>query len=1241
MPASAPASFDFVTTNLPAGLSVIEASAGTGKTFAVSHLVPRLLMDGTLDNIGEALLVTFTNDAAGELSGRVRKVLEKLAADPLPNEATDEPGLHQMRTEYGGHGLQHRMQQALVDIDQLTVSTIHSFCKRTLDTEGAFCGVPAPLELITDAEDLLEEAVYDIWQARIVSDPDWAAKVAKEGWKIEGDVEFIKKAMALDHFEPVPPFKTTLIYRACESFTEAMLAEVDAFFAPAERTWNKESGQRTTHLQAIRSACARGYCDTAVWTDKAFWDALKWLSKIDACIPKKNRGQLEAEANALEAVVCAKSALADYAPAPTTNKYALLWNWQNECLGLVRERVLRALDDNRQITQDGLITRLRDSLHTQPALINRLRERYKVALIDESQDTDPRQFEIFEKVFLGSDHHRLVLIGDPKQSIYAFRGADVNTYLGARKKAGTAVFPLNKTYRSPEPLVNAVNAFFARDKETAFLKEGLVFEPAEAAKPEGLILVDETGAECDDPVEAWLVSDTANADYQTRADAINQITQTVASKIAALLNRGKKKRAGKELPLEPSDFAVLTNSKRQAGAMAAELKARGVPAVVASDEDVLESEEAWELACLMRAMQLPRHSKLRYAALATRLVGCTDAQLRQLREGVSETDSDESFIDLLTLWRDAWEKRGIAHALNLVDQCRDTFKRLAQCDLGERRVTNLRQLIDVLQTACDDHSRRPELLLRWFTQEIQRSQASQAPEERQLRLENDGKAVQVLTMHKSKGLEFEFVFCPYLWDMGGKREKIRKLAKPDNGSGIKDLLVNRKLLEGKPKYAEVELLLDRSQLEDRLRLVYVAMTRAKSRLWIYGGRIGPSEKNQLPASPIDWLLRRPSAAAGPAPLEAFTSEWLNLPELVSQRGTRHEEGFAALNALIAANQWKGSIHVCAPPSPAEDRWSPPGNPISASRPLSCQPLPHKIPRYWLVTSFSALTREKNRHGNKISALPAESALNPAAAASTDLIPLNAFATSPGSALIGDAIHQWMERWDFAEITNRGAFESNLAGHLKRFPLLAKPDAAPAGAGSAQGVLRPAAVADMLQHLRTAELPGLGCSVAKACPSAKASEWNFHLRTSGYLSPQKLAEAFDLWKDSRYPNYAEAIGSLPQNAVKGYLQGYMDRLAVHEKRYGVIDWKTNHLGNSAASYSEESLVECAAEHHYLLQAHLYLVALRRFLPKLPSERLAGAWLVFLRGVHAEAPPRGILHINPPAGLLDALDHLFAR
>jgi len=622
------------------------------------------------------------------------------------------------------------------------------------------------------------------------------------------------------------------------------------------------------------------------------------------------------------------------------------------------------------------------------------------------------------------------------------------------------------------------------------------------------------------------------------------------------------------------------SNRFEAAAMIDAFQARRVPAIQAKAADILTTDEAGELLVLLRAVEEPRRSELRMAALSTRLMGRTDADIRRIRDNGEE---DDALLEKFLRWRSTLDRRGIAAALAEIDDEEKMTLRLAGTQQGERRVTNLRQLSDLLQEASHNVGNRPGHLVRWFAQEIAGIDSGGETEERQQQLESDAQAVKIVTMHSAKGLEYNLVFCPFLWT--SRNIKRNGGAKVLARSGQTPLLVNLDLVEDRTPFDSA---LARAAMEDRLRLAYVAITRAKVKVWIFGGAL--SGKNPQPSA-LDWLLRADEQPDFDAWFESTGTK---------PRGLLHQVG---LDLLIA--EGKGAIRQQAPPGLTHDEWQPSGSSCAAN--LIALDTP-EIPEPWVLTSFSSLTREKNPHG-------AGETVHGSAAA----VPANPFFAAPGGAMVGTAIHDWIEGWDFS-VPDASAVRE----HLRNYALPAP-----------RGEQRPpfyACVEGMLAELRAAILPGLDCTVADACPRAESSEWHFQLPIDDSLSARSLAAAF---AGHREEEYAAMLEALPAEELKGYLHGFLDRLAFHRGVWGVIDWKTNKL---EPGYGQDSLRNCAMQSHYLLQTHLYLVALRRFLgPKVP---IAGAWLVFLRGVHSGSSD-GILHIRPSEALMADLDGLFSK
>lgn len=1195
--------FSFAESYLPPGLSVIEASAGTGKTYAISHLVPRLLLEGTVSSLRQILLVTFTNDATRELSGRVRQVLARLSQPAPPDEDRSHPGLAQLRARFPEEQHRLRLRRALTEIDQLSVSTIHSFCQRVLQAEGALCGLPTMPEVITDATEILDQAVSDFWQEHLTQSPDLAGLALLQQWSTDEDRSAALEWMRLENpaFEPSPAEIPQALQSLRHLAASVTPEQVCAFhqIARSVPAWNKAGPKKRDRFASLVSK-AESILDLPLAERVALarhaWDLTECISARSA-----EGKRLRREAQSLP--LCSIRDSLDQALE------SLRWSWTCTCATTVRNRIRTHLRHHRLITQDGLIECLCQALRRQPSgdiLGQRLRERWMVALIDESQDTDPRQFEIFRRIFTpeGSPHqedHRLLLIGDPKQAIFGFRGADLNTYLEARRNA-RAVFTLTTTYRSPQPLVEAINTLFQRPQ--SFLNPEMEFSRASSGLLEDSRLRDH-GTVCP-RLSFWLVPSQDAALYGSRARRTQEISRRTASHIVHLLQHGTIEQVPADgspplqNPVRPEDIAVLVSLNAEAEAMAEALRQRSVPAIITTGADVLASNEASEIRTLLLALSEPRRTGWRLNALATRLLGFGSSDIRRLREGSPE--EDERWLLSFIRWQAHWRTHGTASILALIDAECGITERLAGFSGGERRATNFRHLCDLLLQAAEEFGDRPDRVLSWLGQEIARAQSRTDVDERQLQLESDRHAVQIVTMHKAKGLEYKLVFCPYLWTSFAPREvALLRRAGPDGA----DTLVRTALASSSGK-------VKRAEIEERLRLAYVALTRAQVAAWVFAGAIGTNREGKSTASALDWLLRADSQ--GHAQGTPSFSQWLEA-FAPSERATQHRE---VLQSWVGSATKGDAPLGWGPPPPASDtHWAGAEPPIPSQWATPEQP---GVPSPWALTSFTGLTREKHPHGSDpipdIPDLPT-SPFHPEAA--------NPFLEMPGGTAVGSAVHSLLEAWDFRPV-DLDWVERNLP---RRVPL-------------PSGLHLPSfrsSLTGLLTHLRQALTPDLGVPLAELCPEPRGSEWHFCLPVRRRLHPSTLAAIYRQEAGPEHRSYASRLDALPAEALTGFLHGFIDRIALHPSGWGVIDWKTNWLGPSPSNYRHESLLSCAMDQHYLLQAHLYLVALRRYLRKQRiAHQPAGAWIVFLRAVLADTS-HGVLAVNPAPRLLDALDEQF--
>lgn len=1204
-----PLPFDFARTPLSPARTLIEASAGTGKTFALAGVVLRLALDGgslvpddappeaaDLPDLRRLLVMTFTEAATQELQDRIRAALRgalrAARGEPIPEAVRPlvEPIL-----EHAPEPERHaaRLQAALDRVDEAAVTTIHGFCRRALAQFAFEAAEPFDTTLEDNLKPLRRRAAADVWAALTHADP-WLAHLAvAKGWAL-GDLLALQERAARfpgTRLRPeAKPLADTLADLRDAAARLGAVLDPEALL-PAVRAcdWNrgKPLGEDPAGTLARVAAFAAG---------RDFGG----LEAVEACTPEAVVAQGTKRSNAQ------KEALARLAAEPAFVACGAVV----EAVGAVRLALVHAfvtrisvqLDDikrrRRLVGFDDLLGRLRDALEaeaTGPALAEALRGTFAVALIDEFQDTDAVQFAIVERVFSGRP---LFLIGDPKQAIYAFRGADLHVYLRAQRTA-EARFALGTNFRSCDGLVRGVNALFGLAPRPFFFPD-ITFEPVRAHRPAPRLAGD------DRPPMVWWRLDADRP--LSKGQAKEQIARGIVLEIQRLLSDGMT--LG-DRPLVPEDIAVLVRTNDQARQLQALLREAGVPAVVGKSGDVRESEEAEELERLLHAVAQPHDEGLLRAALATRLWGQTATDLVEL-------DADALAEHRATLEQALrrWRRRGLRAAVNVLLERLGTAERWLALPGGERRLTNLRHLLDLLHEHEQREAASPEDLLHVL--HTRTDTLGGGRDQTELRLESDARAVQLVTVHSSKGLQYPIVFLPSLWDVAWKTtDEARPLVHAPDG-------VEMHVEEVGEDGAAARAAFEAETMAELVRLAYVALTRAAERCYVAWGHI-----NGAADSALGYLLADHDDASGE--LVAFAR--------ARRAAARGADPSAVLDALVDA----APDCIAVEPLPSQPR---PRLASTASRDASRSPrilspsAGDRLDSPWRPVSFSAWAsgRDANPARPDLAAgldEPRSAPREPVAEAG-----LHAFAAGP---VPGRCLHELLQFTDFAARLSPPEDPAKAEG-------VALAETERIGRTLARyGLDRPArhrapisphaeAVA-LLDRVAGTPLPGLDVPLGAIPREQLAAEWRFVLPI-GRTSPAALAEAFRRHAGTPLDRYADTLDRLSARAADGFLTGLVDLLACHDDRWFVIDWKSNHLGPRAEHYTGEAMARAMEEHHYLLQYHLYLVALHRFLrSRLGAAydyetHVGGALYVFLRGL--DEAGAGVYADRPSADLIAALD-----
>lgn len=1166
------------------GRSLIEASAGTGKTWTLTALYARLLLERKL-SVGQILVVTYTTAATAELRERIRARLADLLAVYEGTPSNDD-FLNRLHARYPDEASRRRLLLAVHGFDEAAIFTIHGFCQRALQDAAFEAGGDFDSELTADDREIIDALLADAWRGELAdADPAWARFLAKSRITPLWLRQRLRSHLGKPYLRVEPQ----------ETAVAADLRPVETAWQRAAALW-REAGQAwVAELQAhggLSQSTHKGikFEPWRAELDAYFADPAVMFDLPDGAAKFGVRALNKACKKGFDAPVCelahALDELADQvAEALPAGKQRLI-----ALQVALLERLNRELPERkaaqRLLAFDDLLNRLDQALlgPVGEDLAASLRTTYPLALIDEFQDTDPIQYAIFNRIYAKGSEASLCFVGDPKQAIYAFRGADLATYIIARNQADRPYnLPIN--YRSTPELIAALNQLF--DHPQPFAQSDLQYPPVGAAeKPRASLRLVEEGEAA--PLSlVWLGDDPLG-----KGEASQLAAGDTARRIALQLAAAAEGQAGFEkdstfAPLKGGDIAVLVANHRQAGLIAEELAARGVPSVRRGRDSVWRSEEAAELAAVLAAYAEPgREGLLRYA-LATRLLGRSAADLARCQDDQQEWDAEREAAER---YHQLWQLQGFMRVFRAwLDEQTVAERLLARVD-GERRLTNLLHLGELLQA---ESLLRPglEALLAWFN--AQRSSEG-AGEEALLRLESDAERVQIVTIHTSKGLEYPLVFCPFLWD-GKLLGKNRDSARCHDADGQPLLDLGSDALADNLERARQEV------FAEQLRLVYVALTRARDRLWLHWGPVnlckpkkdGSLADEGLHSSALAWLLHgRDLEGAQP------------LTELGNQLADCN--GASLRLAIECMVEQSDGRMACLPLEQREANAQGPGR---AAPPAQLSQLNRSLHSAWRIGSFTGLAAGMHMEAPDRDALAIPSAGEPG----------SGFFAFPRGARAGTCLHAILEDWA------RGKGE---------LPELVEP------ALQAYGLpmeWKDIAIAHLRQVLET-DMDGKGLRLATLQSARRLPELGFTFPVRDLDVVRLRALLTDPANGLAAP-LREAAARLEFDSLKGFLKGFIDLTFEHKGRWYIADYKSNWLGPDASYYSGERLLQALAGEHYYLQYLIYLVALRRFLRQrladFRDEQLGGAFYLFLRGM----PEAGVYFARPDDALLDALDRLF--
>ena len=1225
------------------GSRLIEASAGTGKTYTIALLYTRLILQHGSHNAferalspQEILVVTFTDAATQELKDRIRARLSDAARCFLSEDAASDQDLLQIRADYPRHEwpqCARLLSLAAQSMDQAAVSTIHGWCYRMLREHAFDSGSLFQQELISNQKDIFADLMRDYWRLNFYA---LDARCAREVQALFSDPDTLLKAVRplinktntrLSFAgQDLPVVKD--LAQALEPFAEQS-ARLEQLENSARVSWLSAQTELEALLDTIRPALMlNSYAEAK---DDATFNALKqilldwarggdrprrierfaaggWkLKKVGKSVPEQPQHPALWKITELldEEQQQASSTQPDVRSCVVV--HASCW---------LENALQKRLQEKAELGFDDLLLQLDRALHGPQGehLARQIRRDFPVAMIDEFQDTDPLQYRIFDAIYqlaAGNSHDSkktdsaIILIGDPKQAIYSFRNADIHTYLLARSATQNRHYNLSVNYRSSQAAVAAVNYVFAQAEHYAggafrfknVQNNPLPFLQVDAkGRDEQLMIRGEAAG----ALNLWHLKN-ANDDAVTVSTGSyrENMAACCAAEIAFLLSdtRSGFYKDTQMQALRPRDIAILVRSRTEADDIRSALQQQGLASVYLSDrESVFDSAEAADLLYWLSACAEPANERKLRAALATVSL---DLPITQLQRMLDDEFFWEEKTALFRRLQQVWRTQGVLPMLRLLMQHYQLPQRLINTtrngDHGERCLTNLLHLAEYLQKASLQHEGE-QALIRHLVEQI-----NDPGEEEILRLESDDDLIRVVTIHKSKGLEYPLVFVPFVSayrQIDSKQKQV--MIVDERVSGQRRLEISGHKTDD-AAWAQA----DDERLSEDLRLLYVALTRARHAIWLGVASIsvGTSRRSSLHKSALGYLMAG-GEELPPARTEEILRRWAtDCKHIRYQLAAAPDTSPVKLQLPASDTNFKQARQSLR--SPAENWW------IASYSAL----------KTGAVSSSPDIARDDQVMEESIATIAADDNTT-TTVFSRQHAGLHGFHRGAGPGTFLHSLLEWATEQGFGQAAN---------DHEAR-----------------------------LQEITTAcELRGWQDDIKRLDQwLAEFLGTDFRLSASTCLNLCELAtcqaELEFLFAASHVD--AEALDELCQqylmpgqprprlqtSQLNGMIKGFIDLVFLHQGQYYVADWKSNYLGARDQDYTPASIAAEVLHKRYDVQYAIYLLALHRLLRSRLSDydyqqHMGGAVYFFLRGWQSES--QGLLVDKPPRAFIETLDRIF--
>lgn len=1153
------------------GATLIEASAGTGKTYTITTLFIRLLLEKKV-GADQILMVTFTIAATEELRLKIAaRLMQAIAV--LRGENVEDNTLAELLKQFDPDEALLVLSDVAARLDEVAVYTIDAMCLRVLNSFAFDSDMPLQMAFIANDEHIRRQAAEDYWRS-IVGSKDYLVSDEILAYQTPHNL--------LDSLGPLLRSPDALVKPAHQRDTaEALRRQLNVLFFRASAFWEEHAASITALLLESDGINRNYYRVKTLETLFKQTDAMFNTAKLPDQLPEKfdrfcqsvlraktNKNKITPEHEFFD---ISEDLLQQFNTYRIQRRAVAL----REAGDYIRQRILMYKSQHGLLHFEDLRLRFSASLMSQAGagLAAKVRELWPYALVDEAQDTDPQQNHIFQTIYRGQSSCGLFYIGDPKQAIYGFRGADVFTYMNAARQMDDA-YTLGVNWRSSSAMVDGVNQLFSYSSSPFLFEQDIVFRDvaaAGAADKTPLLLQGQA-------VPALSFRYLDNPEDTGRL--VSNVALRCAGEIAALIEQGRDGQSciGSDA-IVASDIAVLVKSHDQGREIQQALRQAGVKSATQGGDTVFTSDEALQLCFVLYAIAYPGIETLR-RAMITRVLGEPASAIEQRND---TEDGWDALINRFYGYRLLWQDFSLMAAVQMLFKDNGVAERALQDIGGERRLTNLIQLTEILQLKSRELASIDQLL-DWLERQIEQQTKD---DELIQRLESDEDLVQIVTIHKSKGLEYPIVFMPFGWTVGARSSSKSSLVCYHDRQSYQSVidLGSEQVDAGKGWQKEEDF-------SESLRLLYVAVTRAKY-LCVIGW-----DNDAGNQSALAYLLHDTSGTT-------FTEDFkvpkgTDLLEQISHLSQRAPQS-------IDCRPWEAAGHVVT---------------TTAHRAsLQRRQFDTGIDRGWRITSYTGLQsgEDSGVPDHDVSATD-EPLLVPDADDELGLI-----AQLPAGARTGQVLHEILEIADF---TDPGHIESTCIDVGNRYSALGgDEDWQPVILDLVSNTLN--TVIDQNSQLRLSELETVD----------RINEMEFFFALDG-VSARSLIQTL-----ATFEPYRSVADGLNFPALRGLMRGFIDLVGRKNDQYFIVDYKSNLLGKSRVHYQRQSLQTAIRAHRYDLQYLIYTVALHRYLKSRLGERyeyqrdVMGVYYLFLRGMKP-GHQQGVWFDKPPLAVIEALDACFS-